>query len=381
MRVLLLTNIPTPYNIPVFRRVSLDSGWRLTVCYVSSTNREAAWPGALAGTSPEYETRMLDQEGVHWERFLGTRLAATRALLARLRAETPDYLIVCGYRGLPQVAALVWAIAAGTRFAVLGDSNIYADCAAGIKRRLKQCWLGFLTRRAAALIAIGTANRRFWESYGARPEKLFHAPFAVDNELFARAGAARRAEAAAMLQRLGIAGRTVFIYVGRLVKSKGVDLIIRAARRLPAAGVALIIVGDGPERQALQRLARGSANIVFAGPVANQDLPVYYAMAGALVLPSDREPWGLVVNEAMASGLAIIAHRHCGATVDLVGKENGVVLESFSVDELEAAMGLIASDGLLRQRMQSQSRQAIQDWSIPGFACGIIHAVESSLCR
>jgi glycosyltransferase involved in cell wall biosynthesis len=381
VKVLLLTNIPTPYNIPVFARIARDSGWVLNVCYVSGTNKDAGWPGELLGSGAEYETLMLSRQGALRTKLPGKHLVAGGALLACLNDKKPDYIIVFGYSQIPQVIAIVWAIATATPFAVLGDANVYADCAVGIKRLVKRHWLSHVMHKASALITVGTANRMFWESYGAPPDKLFHAPFAVDNDYFARTGAARRTEASALLERMGMAGKTVFIYVGRLVRSKRVDLLIRAAAELADENVGLIVVGEGPERRALHNLAHGAQNIAFAGGIANADLPVYYAMADALVLPSDREPWGLVVNEAMASGLAIIAHRHCGATVDLVGKDNGVVLESFSVDELVEAMHWIASNAQRRQQMQSRSRQTIQHWSAPGFASGIIHAVESSACR
>jgi glycosyltransferase involved in cell wall biosynthesis len=139
-----------------------------------------------------------------------------------------------------------------------------------------------------------------------------------------------------------------------------------------------VIAGAGEERAALEALARGESRVVFAGAVAPEQLPAYYAMADALVLPASREPWGLVVNEAMASGLAVIAHRHCGAALDLIGEDNGVLLDGFEVAELAAAMRSMLNDEARMRSMKYNSREKIKNWSIQGAACAMIRAVEES---
>src|SRR5262249_41624931 len=142
--------------------------------------------------------------------------------------------------------------------------------------------------------------------------------------------------------------------------------------------IAVIIAGDGEERAPLEALAKDNPRVVFTGVVAPEDLPLYYAAADALVLPAEQEPWGLVVNEAMGGGLAVIADGQCGAAVDLVGPGVGVKLATISVEELAGAMRLIAGDDERRREMQQRARTKIQAWSIAAAAQGIIHAVESS---
>lgn len=127
----------------------------------------------------------------------------------------------------------------------------------------------------------------------------------------------------------------------------------------------------------MERLAAGDSRIHFAGGVAPADLPRWYALSDALVLLSRDEPWGLVVNEAMACGLAILAHRHCGATPDLVDDENGIVLEGFGEAEIAAALRKLATTAPARLReMQAASRRKIADWGIEATATGLIEAVE-----
>ncbi|MEP7337863.1 MAG: glycosyltransferase family 4 protein [Acidobacteriota bacterium] len=381
MRVLLLNNVPTPYFTPLFEKIGEESGWDLTVCYSSDWNRDVGWQEKLARQTEAHGLVILDQR-IPWLRSLaGSSLAAAVALFNIMLRERPDYLICYGYTLKPQVAALLWAIFAGTPFAVIGDANYFADSAVGMKRVLKNIWLRRVTNSAAALVSVGTANRLFWEAYGARPAQLFEAGFAVDNEFYAQAVDAREEDAAKLRDGFGLNGKVVFLFVGRLAKRKNVDLIIRAAHLIADNEIAIVIAGSGEELESLKALAVGYPGVIFAGSVAPQELPLYYAMADALILPAEREPWGLVINEAMASGLAVIAHKHCGAAVDLVDEKNGVKLEGFSVEEVARAMRLLVGDELLLRAMQRNSREKIQHWSIEAATRGIICAVEASCLK
>lgn len=377
-RVLLLNNVPAPYFDPLFEKLGEESGWRLTVCYSSDWNKDVGWREQLRTEAASHRTIILDRQNPALKSKLGSSLAAAVALVKVLLSERPDYLICYGYTLAPQMVALLWAMITAKPFALAGDANIYNDTAAGMKRLAKSAWLRLLARRAAALIAVGLANRMFWESYGAGADKIFEARFAVNNDFFATECEKRKEDAARLRLWFGLTGKTVFLFVGRLVRRKNVDLIVGAARVLNDEGIAVVIAGSGEEKESLEKLAGGDPRIIFAGNVAPDDLPLYYALSDALILPAAQEPWGLVINEAMASGLAVIAHRHCGAAVDLVAADNGFALETFSVEELSRAMKMIASDRARLDSMQSRSLEKIKGWSIDEAAIGIIRAIESS---
>ena len=377
-RVLLLNNVPAPYFDPLFERIGRESGWRLTVCYSSDWNKDVGWRNKAQVKEAAHHTIVLDQQNQWLKSKLGSSLAAAIALAKILISERPEYLICYGYTLAPQITAIIWAMATGTSFAIIGDTNYINDIAKGLKRLVKRFWLRMVTKRAAALIAIGRANRLFWESYSARPEQLFEARFAVDNDYFAHAIAEREEDARRWRARGGLSDKVVFLYVGRLIKRKNVDLIIGAAKRTNDERIAVVIAGDGEERESLETLANGASRVTFIGAVAPDDLPLYYAAADALILPAGQEPWGLVINEAMACGLAIIAHADCGAAVDLVGPDVGVKLETFTAQELAEAMRLLGADDENRLAMRRRAKSKIQKWSIAAAAQGIIHAVESS---
>lgn len=381
MRVLLLNNVPAPYFDPLFAHIGAAPDWDLTVCYVMGASGQVGWGEKAMTKSATHRTIILDEMRPGLRARGGSSLAAAVALLEILWRERPDYLLCYGYTLKPQFVALLWALLVRTPFALAGDANYYQDGATGIRRLFKRWWLRLIVRRAAALICVGTANRMFWQAYGARDEQLYAAGFAVDNDFFARAAAARRGAVEQLRAQLGLTCKVVFLYVGRLIERKNVDVLIQAVQRAADERAALVIVGAGEEQAELEALARGDRRVIFAGRITPDELPLYYALSDALVLPARAEPWGLVINEAMACGLAVIAHARCGAAVDLVGSDNGVALATFEVDELAAAIKLLARDDERRRAMQQQSRAKIQPWTIATAARGIIRAIAESSRR
>jgi glycosyltransferase involved in cell wall biosynthesis len=379
-KVLILSNVPSPYLSPVYAQLKAESGWDVTICYTSSWNAAVGWtPAQAASFASSSADVMLAAKYPRLVQLGGEQVAASVALLSLLFKVRPDYLLIYGYTLLPQMLLIGWAFLTGTPFAIAGDANFFSDHARGWRRKLKSLWLGWLARRAAALMTVGTACRMFWESFGARAERLFHTGFAVNNDHFRQASAAQADAAANLRQQFGWTEHTVYLFVGRLIERKNVHLIIEAARQLHDLPVAVLIAGDGPERQTLEQLADGNPNIRFVGTASQTELPLYYAAADVLVLPAREEPWGLVVNEAMTCGLAVIAHEHCGATLDLVAPDNGVILQTYTVEELREAMRALASDAVKLQACQKRSAEKIQAWTMPQAAAQLRDAIAVTL--
>ncbi len=378
MKVLLLNNVPAPYFSPLFNELAKVPDWELTVCYTSSWVSTVGWKNdELVGAS-SCRTIVLDRIRPRLSKLIGGPLSAAYTLIALLNDEKPDYLICYGYTLKPQVALICWAMLTATRFALIGDANYYFDQPGRLKGIAKKKWLRFVVKKASALIAIGTASKLFWQKYGALPSQMFKSLLVVDNKFFLAAVKANVAESLKLRSRLGLDGKVVFLFVGRLIKRKNVDLIIQAANRLGTNELGIVIAGSGDDDVRLKLLAGDNPNIVFVGNVTPQEVPVFYKMADVLVLPADHEPWGLVINEAMVCGLAIIAHQHCGAAVDLVDSDNGIKLRDFSVEELAKAMKALVQNRSLLLDMQENSRLKIQDWSIEQAAEGIVEAVRST---
>jgi glycosyltransferase involved in cell wall biosynthesis len=213
-------------------------------------------------------------------------------------------------------------------------------------------------------------------------ERIFVAPNAVDNALFAQQASVARSRAAELRRQFGLPER-YFLCVGRLVFPKGVfDLLDAYSQLAPdlrrAAG--LLFVGDGVEQPILE--ARAAAihpgTIQFAGFAHREQLAVYYTLAEALVFPTHTDPWGLVVNEAMACGIPIVATDAGGCVVDLVQDGwNGYVVPTSAPEKLAEALAKIATSLELNISMGAHSAQRIEQNSPQACAAGFVAAMDS----
>ncbi len=166
-----------------------------------------------------------------------------------------------------------------------------------------------------------------------------------------------------------------FLYVGRMIPVKNLTMLLRAysvyRQKMTGSAWDLVLVGGGPDESQLRDLVRAEkiGGVHFAGIRQLEELPFYYAHAGCFILPSSSEPWGLVVNEAMASGLPVLASDRCGCAVDLIREGvNGFVFDPFDQDALTHLL-LKMSDGTVPLgEFGSNSQEIISDYSPMLFA-------------
>ncbi len=234
-----------------------------------------------------------------------------------------------------------------------------------IKRILRQCW-GFL--------AIGTGNKNYYLERGVSPTRIFPMPYAIDNESFAAKADEARPGRDALKASLGIApDQKIALFAGKFQRRKRPDLLARAVDRLSRSGSkpALIFVGDGEMEGTLRRMAPGA---VFTGFKNQSELPAYYDLADVVVLPSEREPWGLVVNEAMACGTAVIASDQVGCAADLIKPDCGAVFPRGDAGALAAALERCFGDS---EAMGRAAAGTIRRWSFDEDIGGLKQAISA----
>src|SRR5207253_9868464 len=174
-----------------------------------------------------------------------------------------------------------------------------------------------------------------------------------------------------------------FLFAGRLLPDKGIFDLLEAYAMLPPAlrhQVALVLVGDGPSRAEISRRAAAikCGLVKIAGFAQREQLASYYALAETFVFPTHTDPWGLVVNEAAACGLHIIASNVPGCVPDLLEDHwNGRVIPAHDIAQLAIAMEELASDAKLRAVMGQRSRDRVYHYSPQACAAGIAEAVLS----
>lgn len=277
---------------------------------------------------------------------------------------------------------LAWASAAVGGLPVLlrGETNGLRE-PVGWRRTVKHAVLGAMFSKIARFLAIGSLNEKFYKSYGIRGDRIFLAPYTVDNEYFFERARCLEAQRRELRQREGIPpDLPVLLYCGKLIaKKRPFDLLRAFAIVGKKIRASLVFVGDGNLRPKLEEFAtRNTLRVHFLGFRNQSELPKCYIMSDVVVLPSDYEPWGLVINEAMCFGLPVVASDKVGAAADLIRDGlNGFVYPVGSIPALAEVLTRVLGNDALRQEMGARSAAAIRKWSISETVEGVRNALES----
>ena len=319
---------PIQHFVPWLRELDQRLDGRLIVHYASRHGLEArydpefgasfAWDMDLtSGYRHQFWDDSPDRGPGHG--FWGIRYPG---LGTHLRRDPPRAMLLPGWLFAGYWQAAILARWLGIPYILRGESNLLSPRTATtwwIKRQT----IGRLSRGASACLAIGSHNKMLYESYGVPTERIWTAPYFVDNEWFEAESRRLAPQRLALRAKFGLPeDALVFLFMGKLIRKKQPDHLLSAWKSLPAAyrdRSALLMVGSGAMHDELTAAAAGDPRVVFAGLLNRGQLPEAYAASDVLVLPSDAgETWGLVVNEAMASQRAVIASDLVGCVPDLV---------------------------------------------------------------
>jgi glycosyltransferase involved in cell wall biosynthesis len=366
-RLVILTEIIAPYRIPVFNSLARHEEIDLHVIFLAQTNPDERQWLVYAD-----EIRFSYQVLPSWRMKLANYgLLVNLNVSEALKRADPEVVLCGGYNYPAAWQAQRWARQHGVAFLLWCESTAN-DQRAGhvVIESLKRNFLA----KCDAFVVPGDSARRYVEQMQCSGKRIFVAPNAVDNDLFASRAQAARANANRLRGKLGLPAR-YFLFVGRLLKSKGVFDLLEAYASLGEAlrsEVGLVFAGDGSLRAQLESRAHSifPGAVHFAGFVQRDDLPAYYALADSLVFPTHSDTWGMVVNESMACGVPVICSEVAGCAANLV-QTNGRLVPSHSVTHLTAAMKEVALDAALRERMATESRRIIQNYSPEFCARGI----------
>ncbi len=372
-RLTIITEIIAPYRIPVFNALAKHEDVEPHVIFLSE-NDPSLRQWDVYRDEIEFSYEVLPS----WRRRIGKHnLLVNRGLSSALREAAPDAILCGGYNYPASWASLLWARRNHARFYLWVESNAH-DRRNG--RLLVESLKRRFVRQCDGFVVPGTSSREYVRSLGTSDDQIFVAPNAVDSRLFAQEAARLRDNIAHERGRLSLPTR-FFLFVGRLIEEKGVFDVLDAYLQLPVdpcEQIGLVFAGDGAERAELERRASdcGHGVVHFAGFVQRNELAGYYALADCLVFPTYSDPWGLVVNEAMACGLPIITTPVAGCAPDLVRDGwNGRIVAAGDVEQLALAMREIAGNTELRSRMGQNSAAHIESYSPEACADGIAQAV------
>ncbi len=292
--------------------------------------------------------------------------AMDRGVTAALDHLDPAAVAITSYSTPDARAALAWCRRRRRTAVMLFDSRAADTERARWREALKR----LIVRQFDAALVAGAPQAAYAQTLGIPAPMVFTPLDTVDNGFFARGAAAETPQPA-------------FLTVTRLLGVKNVDTLLRAHATYRARGGTwpLVVVGDGPLRAALARLA--GPGVTFAGFQQIADLPGFYGRAAAFVLPSIKDTWGLVVNEAMAAGLPVLVSTGAGCAPDLVAEgQNGFTFGPQDEARLADLLAQIeAMPEAERAQMGAASRAIVERFRPEDFARGLLDAIAAGATR
>lgn len=386
VRIAYLATHPIQYQAPLLRLIAAEPGIHLKAFFRSPMGLRSYVDKGF-GQAIAWDVPLLDGYEHEFLPALGDPLKVTPFLrplnygLGRRLAEGRfDVLWVHGYARVFHQAAMLGAKARGLKILLRDEPTAISKPRGGIKRVVKRRVFGALASLVDGVLAIGTLNRQYWIAQGFDPAKVYSMPYAVDNQRFRAGAEAAAANRAGFLASLGLpADRPRILFSGKLTHIKAPDVLLEAFARVSEPKASLCLVGDGPLRGQLEIRARelGVADrVLFAGFRNQRELPAFYDAADVFVLPSRQEPWGLVVNEAMNAGRAIVVSDKVGSGPDLVHPgENGAIVPTGDPDALAAAFRDVLASPARSAAMGQRSLEIIGRWSYREDVAGLKQAL------
>lgn len=386
MRITAILTHPIQYYSPWFREIHSNcSEIDLTVIYVMIPT--AAQQGVGFGTEFQWDISLLDGyehvtlrqaktgDNLHSDRFFGMD---ARGIGAVIESTTPDAALIPGWYSISLVRAALACRKRGIPVIYRGDTQL-SKGRPPLKQALSAARTSAMISNFDAFLTVGKRNAEYLSAVGVPASKMFRAPHAVDNDFF-RKEAARFDDPAArqaLRQKTGIAPDDyALLFVGKLEVKKRPWQVIEAAAELGPSTV-VVIAGTGEaEERCRETAARLGVRTVFKGFVNQSHLGEVYGTSECLVLPSDeRETWGLVVNEAMASGLPCIVSDAVGCGPDLI--LDGKTGVSFPLDDpvlLSQAARTIRDAAAAGFDFAHHCRQHVAQYSFKAATDGLLEA-------
>jgi len=235
-----------------------------------------------------------------------------------------------------------------------------------------------------ATLGHGEESRKFAMQYGVPPAKAMTLPHCIDVDHYSTGAATARSDRDALRQQLGLNGIT-FLYVGRLWRGKGIGYLLDALNIVQSNSddeVSLLLVGDGPDELELKQhtASCNMRNVVFAGFQQKHNIPKYYAASDVFVFPTLGDPYGLVVDEAMATALPIISTTAAGEITDRVRDGiNGYTVPPQDSVALAERMYRLTADAELRVQMGNASARFMRDRTPEQWALNLERCVRKIL--
>lgn len=354
MRILWITNIPSPYRVEFFNE--LGKSCELTVLFekAAAADRDQSWTRFAT-----HNFHAIFLRGISY----APDSAACPEVLSYLRSGEYDVVIVTNFSSPTGMLAVAYLKATKRPYFLESDGGFPSG--SWLKSWVKR----LVIKGAQGYFSTSDVHDDYYLAYGAAPDKLIRYPFTSVRAADVRDEPPTPARKREAKRKLGVGESPLVLAVGQFIHRKGFDVLLKACSSLPT-DTAVVIVGGEPTAEYRQIVTKmGLTSVGFVGFKDPEELVTYFTAADVFVLPSREDIWGLVVNEALAQAVPVVTTDRCVAGLELVLKGGtGIVVPVEDVDALVDALGRILDDDPLRCQMQRQALRIASVYTIERMA-------------
>ncbi len=354
MKVLFMTNIPSPYRVDFFNELGKYCDLTVAFTSTSASHRDTSWQSFSFN---HFKGMFLKGKTFSGERFCFE--------IKKIIKNGNFDKIICGNFTSPTgMIAIRYMRKKKIKYWLESDGG-FAKNSKGFKERVKK----YFIKGAEGYLSTGKAHDEYYLTYGAEKERIHRYPFTSIHESYVEKSVSSAEEKLALCEQLQIPEEKVVLAVGQFIHRKGFDVLLKAAIELPK-NVGFYFVGGTPTKEYLDlREENGLSNVHFVGFKDRQTLKEYYRAADVFVLPTREDIWGLVVNEAMANGLPVITTDKCVAGLELVkDDENGYLVPTDDVNALRQAIEKVLENQENVELIGEKSLEIISNYTIENMA-------------
>ena len=364
MKVLFVTNLPSPYRVDIFNELGCFCD--LTVCYErhNASDRDASWENK---SQRKYTEIFCDLPPLGTDRSMGSDV------IKKIRSVKHDKLILSGYASPSIMLAIAYCRLTGREYIIESDGGFDKKDRFPL-RILKK----FLLLGAKAHFTTCDSHVRYLENLGIKKDKIYKYPFSSLWQKDILPMLPTKAEKDKIKTELDIPYDKVVLSVGRFIHKKGYDVLLSAARNIDNNTGIYIIGGKAASSYTEYVEQHKLSNVYFVDFMSKENLKKWYALADVFVLPTRSDIWGLVINEAMAAGLPVVTTDMCMAGLEMVTDDiNGYIVPIENSTILAEKINAILNYDGIRKEMSENSLKKIKEYTIENIAKRHIEILET----
>ena len=359
MKILYLTNLPSPYRVDFFNEL-VRCGINVTVMFerTNAQDRNQKWRSNEKALFQEIYLKSIK---------IGNESSLSLEALKHINEKDYDLIVIGGYSTITSMICIEYMRLKNIPFILNADGGRVSQDS-WLKKKIKKHFIG----AASAWLSSGSVTTNYLVHSGAKRDKVYEFPFSsikkadIEEPL-------NEEEKEKLRKKLKIKEQFVVLSVGRFSYNqgygKGFDTILKIASLLKKLDIAFVIVGDNPTREFVElKEKNGLDNVYFIGYKSKNELADYYKMSNLFILMTRGDVWGLVINEGMSYGLPVITSDKCVAGLELVDEDNGFIVNSEDVLQASNAIQLLYNDKSIIKKFSESSLKKISNYTIENMA-------------